>query len=322
MKVFISGATGVLGRRVVKRLVAQGHPVVGLSRSAENEQWLRQNGAEPRMGDLFDPEAVRRLSADCQAILHLATAIPNKSRSSVADWALNDRIRREGTDNLINATLQNGCELFVQQSITFIYGDRQGGWVDETTALPAQQPPILQSAVDMENRVHAAVKNRNLPAVVLRFGAFYSHDSAQTASMLDFVRKGFFPRIGNGAAIQNLIHVDDAAEAVCQAVSGAPAGRGKTYNVCDNEPVAWGTLLSFVSQSLKARPPMGLPVFLAKMMLGSHVVETLTASARCKNTRIQTELGWQPHYPDYRTGYAATIQAWLAEQKPLSERRP
>src|ERR1700686_5467608 len=96
MKVFIAGATGVLGRRVVRLLVAEGHQVVGLSRSPANSEWLSQNGARPASGDLFDLEHVALLAAGCEAVLHLATAIPNKTRISLADWAANDRIRRDG----------------------------------------------------------------------------------------------------------------------------------------------------------------------------------------------------------------------------------
>jgi len=153
MKVFIIGATGVLGRRVVKLLTANGHQVVGLSRSRKNADWLSQHGAEPRAGDLFNLEQVCQLSAGCDAFLHLATAIPNKSRSTPTDWAINDRLRRAGTQILVAAALRNHCRLYVQQSITFIYGDTQGAWVDERAPISTHIGGILQSAVDMEQIV-------------------------------------------------------------------------------------------------------------------------------------------------------------------------
>ena len=106
MKIFIAGATGVLGRRVVKQLLANGQPVVGLSRSPKNTDWLTRHGAEARPGDLFNLEQMCALSSDCDAILHLATAIPAQSRPTLADWATNDRIRREGTQSLVEAALR------------------------------------------------------------------------------------------------------------------------------------------------------------------------------------------------------------------------
>src|SRR5512143_1719084 len=139
MNIFICGATGVLGRRAVEAFVAGGHRVVGLSRSPANTEWLRAHGAEARTGDLFDGEQMRELSADCDAVLHLATAIPSGSKTTPADWAMNDRIRREGTVNLVEAAVRNGCRLYLQQSITFLYGDRKGEWVDEQSALPPEQ---------------------------------------------------------------------------------------------------------------------------------------------------------------------------------------
>jgi nucleoside-diphosphate-sugar epimerase len=200
MRVFIAGATGVLGRRVVQRLIANGHQVVGLSRSARNRDWLRQQGAVPREGDLFNREELNHISADCEATLHLATAMPTKTRTNSQDWALNDRIRREGTENLVAAALRNQHKFYLQQSITLIYGDQGGDWVDETVSLPKKQVDILDSAVDMEHIVRQA-ENEGLAATILRFGTFYSHDSAHTQGMFQTVKKGFFPKMMLGASL-------------------------------------------------------------------------------------------------------------------------
>jgi 2-alkyl-3-oxoalkanoate reductase len=311
MRVFISGATGVLGRRVVKLLVENGHQVVGLSRSQANTDWLQRHGAEARQGDLFNQQEICDLAAGCNAVLHLATAVPTKSRTTPADWATNDRIRREGTQSMVEAALHNNCDLYLQQSVAFIYGDQNGAWVDETSPLPVQQVNILQSAVDMEKIVQEAMVERGLPAVVLRFGAFYSYDSAQTQAMLAMTQKGFFPLIGDGEVYANFINVDDAANAVLSSIENCKNAIGQTFNVCDDEPVTYRELQSYLAEKLRARKPFRMPRFLARLMLGSHTVEFLSASVRCRNHLIKERLGWAPQYPTYREGYPAEIEKWL-----------
>ncbi len=311
MKVFISGATGVLGRRVVKSLIAGGHSVVGLSRSLANTDQLKAQGAEPRGGNLFNQEQICELASDCDAILHLATSIPTKSRTTLADWAMNDRIRREGTQVMVEAALRNHCQLYVQESVTFIYGERKGEWVDERTSLASKPGRILQSAVDMEGIVQKAMRQRGLPAIILRYGSFYSHDSALTQSMFELARKGLFPIIGDGEAYWNNVSVDDAASAVVKAVENRSHGIGRTFNVCDDEPVTYRELVAFIAQTLKARKPMHIPIPVAKLMIGSHTVDFLDASVRCRNQSIKEALGWQPQYPNYRVGYPKEIEKWI-----------
>jgi 2-alkyl-3-oxoalkanoate reductase len=314
MRLFISGATGILGRRVVKLLVENGHHVVGLSRSQANTEWLQQHGAEARQGDLFNQEEICELAAGCDAVLHLATAIPTKSRTTPADWATNDRLRRQGTQVMVEAALRNNCDLYLQQSVTFIYGDQQGAWVDETTPLPARQLGILQSAVDMEKIVQKATAERGLPAVTLRCGAFYSYDSAQTQAMLALTQKGFFPLIGDGAVYASFINADDAAGAVLSSVENYENAIGHTFNVCDDEPVTYRQLQTFLADQLGARKPFRIPRFLAGLMLGSHTVEFLSASVRCHNHLIKERLNWTPQYPTYREGYQAEIEKWLQQK--------
>jgi len=311
MKIFISGATGVLGRRVVRRLVDRDHTVIGLSRSDSNRDWLRKNGAEARSGDLFDLESISDLTSDCEGILHLATAIPTKARTTTADWKMNDLIRREGTRNLVEAAKLHKCRLYVQQSLTLIYGEQNGNWVDEQMPIPDKQPSILESAVDMEGIVQEAITEHDLPAIILRFGSFYSHDSAQTRDMLQLVQKGFFPIVGDGSYYWNLIHVDDAAGAVVKAVENYEAGLGQTFNVCDDGPVQYRELLRFIADRPGARKPMRIPRFLARWMLGSHVVDSIFSSFRCRNQKIKEGLDWTPQFQTYREGYQDVIDKWL-----------
>jgi len=308
MRMFISGATGVLGRRVVSRLSRSSHTVVGFSRSEANRQWLEEHGAEARSGDLFDQESVYELTAGCDAILHLATAIPTKSRSSLADWQTNDRLRRQGTQNLVNAAVRHKCQFYLQEGLALIYGEQNGQWVDEQTPLPQQQPAILQSAVDMERIIHQAAGQHDLPAIILRFGSFYSHDSAQTKGMLQMISKGLFPIVGDGTVYWNLINADDAADAVIAVVEKYETAAGQTFNVCDDEPVQYGTMVHFIADRLEARKPIHIPRSVARMALGAHVVDAIFNSFRCRNQLVKEKLGWTPAHATYREGYTAE---WL-----------
>ena len=311
MKLFISGATGVLGKRVVNLLVGNNYNVVGLSRSKANTDWLTQKGVEARKGDLFNQEQMCELSSDCDGILHLATAIPTKSRTTSADWATNDRIRREGTQNLVEAACRNQAKLFVQQSVTFIYGDRHGEWVDEKVDISPKQSSILQSAVDMEKIIQTAAREKALPATILRFGMFYSFDAVHTRSMFELLQKRRFPVIGDGTNYWNMINVDDAARAIFMVVEDHDKAVSKTFNVCDDEPVVMRELLYYLAQKLNAKHPIALPKPLAKLLIGGDTVSYLTASVRCQNSLIKEELGWQPRYPNYRDGFRTELEKWL-----------
>jgi nucleoside-diphosphate-sugar epimerase len=314
MKIFIAGATGVLGRWVLPKLIAAGYQVVGLSRSPQNEAWLQGQQAIPRTGDLFDAAQMVQITADCDAILHLATAIPTKSRTSLQDWQMNDRIRREGARALLAAARQHRCQLYLQQSVTYLYGDRQGAWVDETTPLPAQQARVIQSALDMERLVQAAAAD-GLPTVILRFGTFYAPAAAHTQAMFDALQKGFFPIIGRGDNYWNLTHLEDAATAIVKTVATHQHLQGQTFNVVDDEPVSYQSLMTFLATQLGARKPLHLPVWLGKLAVGAHLVENLMASVRCCNQQFKAATGWQPTYPTYRQGMTAAIAEW---QKQVS----
>jgi 2-alkyl-3-oxoalkanoate reductase len=141
---------------------------------------------------------------------------------------------------------------------------------------------------------------------------FYGHDAAHTQGMFSGLRRGAYPVIGSGANYWNLIHVDDAAAAILNALANYTAGLPHgIFNVCDDEPVTYRELLNFLAQMLGARKPLKIPAFLGRWLLGSHTADYLLASMRCRNQRIKEILGWQPRYPTYREGYQAEIEKWL-----------
>ena len=311
MKIFIAGATGVLGRRVIPGLISSDHQVFGLSRSDQNDLILKQLGAEPCRGDLFDKDKLISMTSESEAILHLATSIPGKLPITPADWEANDRIRTEGTKNLIDAAVENKCKLYIQESITALYGNQAGKPVDENSEISPSVPQPAESAVEMEELINKAIYYRNLPAIILRFGIFYSYDSDLTASTFNAIKKGKYNIIGNGNVFWNLINVEDAASAVVKAVNNSGNNKGKTFNICDDMPVLYKDVMSFIAKKLKAPKPGTVTVEEAKKVFGSGMIEYLLTSYRCSNKRAKQELKWQPVYPDYKAGYTHALNNWL-----------
>jgi nucleoside-diphosphate-sugar epimerase len=286
MRVLIAGATGVLGRRVVARLVRAGHQVVAACRSEDARARAAALGADARRCDLFSASEVASAAAGCDAVLHLATAIPNDGRARTA-WAENDRIRTDGTRALVDGAERAGCAHYLQQSVAFLY------------AAPPLSP-ILRSAVVMEEIVRAS----RLAATILRFGAFYCADSGQTRDLVARVRRKRMFTIGDGSMYWSLIHVDDAA-AACVAALAAPPGQ---YDVVDDEPVTMRALVDEIARLCDAPRPKSVPRLAARIALGRPIYRTLAASLRVDNAAAKAALGWKPAFPTYREGYAAVVK--------------
>ncbi|MFW9778193.1 MAG: NAD-dependent epimerase/dehydratase family protein [Candidatus Heimdallarchaeota archaeon] len=317
MRIFIAGGTGVLGKRLLPLLIKQNHQVGVLARSEEQKRWIEKQGAIGIQTDLFDRERMIPAIQGYEAVLHLATAIPRKSRTSPKDWQLNRRIREEGTDVLISATLRNKCELFIIQSVTFNYGHREGAWVDESIKPSVPVPSSVKlskefqelndSNVIMENRVLNAVENKNLPGIILRFGWFYSYDSLNISQFA----KNQFSYVGDGSAYWNIISVDDAVEAIVKAIENYRECIGMTFNVCDNEPVKVKDLLTYSAKVAGFKNPKKIPELLVKNYAGTYALSFLKNSVRVKNINAKEKLQWTLRYPTYKEGIKEEIRKFL-----------
>ena len=297
MKVFVTGATGIIGKRIVKQLVRHNYEVVGLARSDKNVEQLKAMGALPRRGDLFQAQQLIDITRDCDAILHMATKIPLQPVPKAKDWVMNDRIRTEGTRNLITAAEENSIKTFIQQSVIFTYGDQHGADIYQDMPLPDQVSDNLLSNVEMEDML---TQHPSLDYIILRFGWFYSADSAQTQNMLQMAKKGFFPIIGKGQSFLNMIHADDAADAVVHALQHASTLQRSIFNITDFSPVSLKDMITAMAEATKGRKPMHIPKALARLMTGKAAVDFLTASMRI---RPASNFGdWRPKYPDFRLG--------------------
>lgn len=309
LKVFVAGATGVLGRVVVPELCARGHEVIGLARSDSNVDLLQKLGAEPVRCDLFAAKSLEAPMRGCDVVLHLATSIPFKRRPRLGDFSLNDRIRTEGTRNLLAAALRCGVKRFVQQSIALLHSGHREAWADEEGPL-GDHPPYA-SAIEMERTVWQSHGLEGLSTVILRGGWFYGPTAIHTRRLFGALRRGMLPVMESGENHWSLIHVNDMATA-CVAAAEAPTP-SQLYLVVDDEPARVKDLFAHIARAQNRRPPRYAPAWLVSLLAGPLAREMLAASYRCRNRRIKRELSWKLVYPTYREGVAAVLQAWSEE---------
>jgi 2-alkyl-3-oxoalkanoate reductase len=313
MKVFIAGASGVLGRRLVRQLVARGHSVIGQVRSAKAESTVRESGGEPRHADLFDADSLARAAEGCDTVIHAATAIPTKQKTTPADWAMNDRIRRKGTRCLTEAAAKIGAKTYLHQSIAWVARPKNDSPFDEDS--PTVPEPTIQSAIDAEAIAREAESAEGFTVSILRAGFFYDSESARTRMIADALRKRQIPIIGSGEAVWAMIHSDDAASAY---VVAAEKPRSGVWHIVDNELVQVRTFLKEFASLLGAPAPRRVPVWLARWLASEQAIAYFTKSTRTTNARFRQDFGWTPRYPSYREGLDEILTSWNAEAARLA----
>ncbi len=301
MKIFVAGGTGVIGRRVVRLLTEAGHEVTALSRSEAKDRFLVSQGARPVRCDLFDRASLEGVLAGQQAVINLATAIPPLDRAlKKAAWQENNRIRIEGSANLVDAALASGCARFIQESITFPYRDNGREWIDET--VPFETTPMTHAPVAAEASA-ARFGEGGSSAVVLRFGAFYSADSSHTIGWAALAKKGLFPFPGPGNAYQSMIHADDAAQAVMSALD-TPAG---TYNVVEDEPLTRSEASAVMAAAAGRSKLWAIPVWLMRL-IGGKDAGALMRSQRVSNKKLKA-VGWRPEHRSFGAAWSDVLRA-------------
>jgi 2-alkyl-3-oxoalkanoate reductase len=316
MKVFVAGATGALGRALVPQLVARGHEVVGMTRSASKQDLVRSLGARPIVADALDPDAVAQAvaSAEPEVIVHQLTALSGKmtmrdarhpDRSAMAK--MTNRLRTEGTDHLLAAGRAVGARRFVAQSFGAFRFARTGGPVQtEADPLepdaPGAQQPGLEAILYLERAVTTIEWGEGL---ALRYGGFYGPgtgiSTAADAQMAGPIRKRRFPIVGGGGGVWSLIHVEDAAAATVVAVE---RGRPGVYNVVDDDPAPVREWLPVLARALGAKPPRRVPRWLGRLAGGEVATIMMTEVKGASNDKAKRELGWQPRYASWRQGFA------------------
>ncbi len=301
MRVFVTGATGVLGRRAVPLFVQAGHQVTGVARSAAKASRLRAAGAEAVDLDLFDPQALGSALVGQQVVCNLATHIPPLSKAALPSaWKENDRIRTEVSRNLADAALGSGVERYVQESIVFVYADGGDHWIDEDGTVDPVS--YTRSALAAESQARRLTEAGRV-GVVLRFGMFYGPDSSHTRAALRAARWGVGSAMGPPSAYGSALHLDDAAAAVVAALA-VPAG---TYNVVDDEPLTNAEQMAALAAAIGAKRLWSPLSLLASV--GGRLTAAMSRSQRVSNRRFKEVSGWTPRYSSPRQGWTATVEA-------------
>jgi 2-alkyl-3-oxoalkanoate reductase len=308
MKVFLAGASGAIGRPLVRQLLAAGHEVTGMTRREENAEAIRAAGAKAVVCDVFDAAALERAVAEAapEVVIHELTALPPRLDPKAKDEPLGptNRLRGEGTRNLIAAARAAGARRLIAESVAFFYVP-EGDWVKTEDAPAFAEAPrpfgeAGRALADLERQVTAT---EGLEGIVLRYGwlygpgTYYDSDGSQTA---DFHR-GRMPIVGKGTGIFSFIQVEDAASATVAAVERGDPG---IYNVVDDEPAAMSEWVPVFADAVGARKPRRVPVWLARLLAGSAAVGMATNQRGASNAKAKRELGWQPRYASWRQGFA------------------
>ena len=308
MKVFVAGATGAMGRRLVPLLVQAGHSVTGLTRSESRARAIRSAGADAAIADALDPVAVALAveRARPEVIVHELTAIPPALdlRKFEAQFKLTNRLRTEGTDHLLSAARSFVVRRFVAQSYAGWPFARTGGPVKtEDDPLDSNPPAALRETLGAIRHLESAVlQARGMEGIVLRYGGFYGPGNAigEDGAIVRQVRRRQVPIIGGGTGVWSFIHVDDAARATLAAVERGEPG---IYNIVDDDPAPVCEWLPALARILGARPPLRLPAWLGRLLIGEHGVMMMTGVRGASNTKAKRELNWQPIWRTWRDGF-------------------
>ncbi len=292
MKVFVAGASGAIGIRLVLALVRNGHQVVGTTRTPAKTEWLRQLGAYPAVVDALDPVAVKDAVAAAapDAIVHQLTAIPGAINPRTLDqqFAQTNRLRTEGTDHLLEAARAVGVRSFIAQSFAMWVYARTGGPVKaEDDPIDTDPPLSVRETLAGILHVERALANATDPqGIALRYGGFYGPGTSlrKGGSAIEMVQKRRFPIVGRGDGVWSFIHIDDAADATVAAIErGAPG----IYNVTDDEPAPVATWLPELARAIGAPSPRRVPVWLARLLVGPTGVAMMTEVRGASNAKAK-----------------------------------
>jgi nucleoside-diphosphate-sugar epimerase len=313
MKVFLAGATGAIGRRLVPRLVEAGHHVTAITRKEKKRAELSELGAEPLLCDVFEARKLRSIMARAEpdAVVNELTDLPQSlnPRKLKEYYAANNRVRREGTRNLLSAALSTGVRRFLAQGSAYWYAPTGGPVKTEEAPLYLDAPAPIGPAVETIKEVEDAVLSADgLEGVVLRYGMFYGPGTwyAKDGDVGRQVRKRRYPMIGNGEGTYSFIHVDDAADATVAALEEARPG---VYNVVDDEPATAAQWMPVYAEALGAKRPPRVPAFVARLIAGRALVAWSLGLRGASNEKIKGELDWRPQYESWRRGFFEDIAA-------------
>jgi 2-alkyl-3-oxoalkanoate reductase len=310
VRVFVAGASGAIGRPLVPKLIAAGHEVTGMTRSEARAEEIRGAGAEAAVVDVFDADALQTALSEAapEVVIHQLTALPERMNFRKKDlYAGTNRVRTEGTRNLIRAGRAAGARRFLSQSIAFAYRPDGGPVKSEDDRLFDDAPPPFSSGVDALHEMEELVlTTEGLDGLVLRYGFFYgpgTHYGADGTITQDVSRRRM-PIVGAGSGVFSFIHVEDAADATVAAVERGVPG---VYNVVDDEPAPMREWVPAFAAAVGAKPPWRVPAWVARLVAGRQAAAFALELRGASNEKAKRELGWRPAHPSWRSGFAESL---------------
>ena len=310
MKVFVTGASGVLGHRLVERLADRGHRVYGLVRDEAGADLVTARGGTPRRGDVLDRNSLERAVPDVDILVHAATSIPTATKPAPEAWEQNDRVRRDGIENLV-AVAGDRVDRICFPSVVWVARQPDGTWFDET----ADRYPdrTSRSAATVEEYLTDASDEEGFDVTILRCGFFYAPDAAHTRQFGQSLLSRNLPIVGRGIlgredARLSFLHADYAAHAFATAIDAEVTG---TYHVVDDQPATFAEFLEAFATNLNAPRPYRVPAWLARYFIGAENTNLLSKPMLTSNDRFHDATGWEPMYPTYREGLSQVVSTWL-----------
>jgi len=310
MKVLVAGATGAMGKQLLPRLAADGHDVVGITRSEAKLDLVRELGATGVVADVLDPDQVARVVAETEpeVIIHQLTALnrPFDVRHFDRTFEETNRLRTEATDHLLAAGRAAGVKRFIAQSYAGWPFARTGGPVkSEDDPLDPSPPDGIRQSFDAIRYLERAVTGADwTEGIVLRYGGFYGPGtslSREGGEQTKQLRERKFPVVGDGGGVWSFVHIEDAADATLASVT---RGRPGIYNIVDDDPAPVAEWLPAAASAVGAKPPRHVPRWLGRLVAGEVGVVIMTDVRGASNDKAKRELGWAPRHPSWREGFA------------------
>ena len=297
MNVFVAGGSGTIGVPLVRALVASGHQVTALTRSAGKQQELRALGAAVAVADALNRDALVAAVAAAHPthVIHQLTALPKGGPRRASDIEATNRLRVDGTRNLLHAAINAGARRFVVGSFAVLAGRPSGATHDAAAA----------AVRSMEAQALDAAVQGAIEAVVLRYGMFYGPGVPSTAALIEMVRKRRLPIVRDDAGQLPLIHIDDAVGATLLALDAAPAG--STYDIVDDHPASITEIVTALARGTGSAPPFRVPAWLPRLV-SPYMARLTSTRMPLSNARAKAELGWRPRYPTLSQGLADMFQ--------------
>jgi nucleoside-diphosphate-sugar epimerase len=299
MTILVAGGTGTIGVPLVRALLAAGHDVHSLTRSPNKVVEIRAMGAQPAVADALDADALRRvlLAARPTHVVHQLTALPKEGVRRAGDLVATNRLRNEGTRNLLEASIEAGARRIIG-----------GSFAPFQAEMPADAPrEVIEGAEalrSMESQILEASRRGAIEGVVLRYGLFYAPGNPAIDKMIQLIRRRMLPVVRHDSGLLPFIHLADAVSATIAALDRAPAG--SAYDIVDDRPASMSEVVTGIARQIGAPRPLAVPLWVPRL-LSPYMAGFMSIRLSLSNAKARADLGWAPRYPTWREGVTGIV---------------